>query len=126
MIDTPLSLDFLLKNVLNVSDHIVIPVQVERWSPVESLVILMETIGDIQSLRNKIFNISIVENQFIKNRNTLKDLENALFKEYGKYIKGKVHFYNSIKIIINKLLEPSLKAKYYKEIGSTLRNILCL
>ncbi|WP_234909402.1 hypothetical protein [Borreliella turdi] len=49
----------------------------------------------------KINSISIVENQFIKNRNTIKEVEYLLCKAYRKYIKGKVHFSNSIKVLIN-------------------------
>ncbi|WP_418456553.1 ParA family protein [Borreliella lusitaniae] len=123
IIDTPPSKNFLLKNALNVTDHIIIPVQVERWS-IESFFILMETINNIQNIKNKKYNISIIENQFIKNRNTLKEVEDVLYKEYGKYIKGKIHFSNSIKVFINNLLEPSLKENYYREAENALKDIL--
>lgn len=95
----------------------------ERWS-IESFFILMETINNIQNIKNKKYNISIIENQFIKNRNTLKEVEDVLYKEYGKYIKGKIHFSNSIKVFINNLLEPSLKENYYREAENALKDIL--
>ncbi|MCD2412365.1 ParA family protein, partial [Borreliella burgdorferi] len=123
IIDTSPSRNFLLKNALNVTDHIIIPVQVERWS-IESFSILTETINNIQIIKNKRYNISIIENQFIKNRNTLKEVEEVLYEKYGKYIKGKIHFSNSIKVFINDLLEPSLKEIYYREAESALKNIL--
>ncbi|WLN25912.1 MULTISPECIES: ParA family protein [Borreliella] len=123
IIDTSPSKNFLLKNALNVTDHVIIPVQVERWS-IESFSILKETINNIQNIKNKEYNISIIENQFIKNRNTLKEVEDVLYKKYGKYIKGKIHFSNSIKVFINDLLEPSLKEIYYREAENALKNIL--
>ncbi|WP_151074401.1 ParA family protein [Borreliella turdi] len=123
IIDTSPSRNFLLKNALNVTDHIIIPVQVERWS-IESFSILTETINNIQNIKNKKYNISIIENQFIKNRNTLKEVEDVLYKKYGKYIKGKIHFSNSIKVFINDLLEPSLKEIYYREAENALKDIL--
>ncbi|OJH14573.1 chromosome partitioning protein ParA (plasmid) [Borreliella bissettiae] len=125
LLDTPPSLDFLLKNALNVTNYIVIPVQVEIWS-IESFAILINAVNDITKFRKKIYNISIVENQFIKNRNTIKEVEDLLYKEYREYIKGKVHFSNSIKVLINGRLEPSTKEMYYKEIKDTLKNIFYL
>ncbi|PRR05691.1 ParA family protein [Borreliella burgdorferi] len=125
LLDTPPNLGFILKNSLNVTDYIIIPVQVERFS-VESLSILMQTINDIKDFRNKSFNISIIENQFLKNRNTFKDVEELLYKEYSFYIKGKIHYYNSVKVLINELLEPSVKETYYEETKNTLENIINL
>lgn len=125
LLDTPPNLGFILRNSLNVTDYIIIPVQVERFS-VESLSILMDTINDVRDFRNKNYHVSIIENQFIKNRNTFKDVEDLLYKEYSFYIKGKIHYYNSIKVLINELLEPSLKEAYYKEIKNTLENIVYL
>ncbi|WP_215536675.1 ParA family protein [Borreliella bavariensis] len=123
LIDTPPSKDFLFQNALSAADHIIIPVQVEKWA-IESLNILMEIIGKFQNIKNKIYYISIVENLFIKNRNTLKEVERALYKKYEKYIKGKIHNYNSIKIFIHEVLEPSKNEIYYKEAENALKNIL--
>lgn len=75
-LDTPPSFSFILKNALNTTNHIIIPVQPETWS-IESLEILMKKITD------KSYNISIVVNQFIKNRNILKEVEDALYKRYS-------------------------------------------
>ncbi len=125
LLDTPPNRDFLIKNALNITDHVIIPVQVERWS-IESFIILMDMIKNFQIIKKKIYTISIVENQFIKNRNTLKDIEKLLYKEYGSYVKGKIHFSNGIKVFINELLEPSPKEVYYKEAKETLQNILYL
>ncbi|SCW43116.1 Cellulose biosynthesis protein BcsQ [Borreliella japonica] len=119
LIDTPPSFSFILKNALNVTNHIVIPVQPETWS-IESLEIL------IQKIIDKSYNISIVVNQFIKNRNILKEVEDALYMRYSNYIKGKIHYYNSIKVFIINRLEPDLKSKYYKESKNVLKNILNL
>ncbi len=80
----------------------------------------------MQKITNKIYNISIVLNQFIKNRNILKEVEDALYRRYSNYIKGKVHYYNSIKVFIINRLEPDLKSKYYKEAKNVLKNILNL
>ncbi|WP_418453947.1 ParA family protein [Borreliella lusitaniae] len=63
------------------TDYIIIPVQVERFS-VESLSILMDAINNVKDFRNKSFSISIIENQFLKNRNTFKDVENLLYRKY--------------------------------------------
>ncbi|XDA27002.1 hypothetical protein AB1O99_05305 (plasmid) [Borrelia hermsii] len=41
--------------------------------------------------------MSIVENQFIKNRNTFRDIEEILHIKYNNFIKGRMHFSNSIK-----------------------------
>lgn len=65
-----------------------------------------------------------MENQFIKNRNTLKDIERLLYEKYGSYVKGKIHFSNGIKVFINELIEPSSEESYYKEAKKTLHNIL--
>lgn len=118
-LDTPPSFSFILKNALNTTNHIIIPVQPETWS-IESLEILMKKITD------KSYNISIVVNQFIKNRNILKEVEDALYKRYSNYIKGKIHYYNSIKVFIINRLEPDIKSKYYKEAKDVLKNILDL
>ncbi|WP_418456582.1 ParA family protein [Borreliella lusitaniae] len=125
LIDTPPNLGFILGNSLNVADYIIIPVQVERFS-VESLSILMDAINNVKDFRNKSFSISIIENQFLKNRNTFRDLENLLYREYAFYIKGKIHYYNSVKVLINELLEPSLKEAYYKEAKNALKTIVSL
>nr|WP_151074410.1 ParA family protein [Borreliella turdi] len=114
IIDTFPSRNFLLRNALNVTDHIITPVQVERWS-IESFSILTGTINNIQNIKNKKYNISIIENQFIKNRNPLKGVWDTLYKKHGKYIKGKIRFSNSIKVFINDLLEPPLKEIYYRK-----------
>nr|WP_324281016.1 hypothetical protein [Borreliella garinii] len=45
----------------------------------------------------------------IKNRNTIKEVEYLLYKEYREYIKGKIYFSNSIKVLINGQLEPLKK-----------------
>ncbi len=82
LIDTPPSFGFILKNALNTTNHIVIQVQPETWS-IGSLEIL------IQNIIDKSYNISIVVNQFIKNRNILKEVEDALYRKYSNYIKGK-------------------------------------
>ncbi|WP_418905320.1 ParA family protein (plasmid) [Borreliella turdi] len=119
LFDTPPSFSFILKNALNITNHIIIPVQPETWS-IESLEILIHKIID------KSYNISIVINQFIKNRNILKEVEDALYKRYGNYIKGKIHYYNSIKAFIINRLKPDLKSEYYKEAKSVLKNILNL
>ncbi len=47
-----------------------------------------------------------------------------LYKKYGKYIKGKIYFSNSIKVFINDLLEPSLKKFYYREAENALKDIV--
>ncbi|WP_420025541.1 ParA family protein [Borreliella valaisiana] len=119
LLDTPPSFSFILKNALNATNHIIVPVQPETWS-IESLEIL------IQKIINKSYNISIVMNQFIKNRNILKEVEDALYKRYSDYIKGKIHYYNSIKVFIINRLEPDSKSKYYKESKNALINILNL
>ncbi len=123
LLDTPPHRDFLVKNALNITDHIIIPVQVERWS-IESFTILMNMIENFQIIKKKIYTTSIVENQFIKNRNTLKDIERLLYEKYGSYVKGKIHFSNGIKVFINELIEPSSEESYYKEAKKTLHNIL--
>ncbi|WP_215536645.1 ParA family protein [Borreliella bavariensis] len=117
LLDTPPSFSYILKNALNVTNNIIIPVQPETWS-IESLEILM------QKIKNKSYNISIIVNQFIKNRNILKEIENALYIRYANYIKGKIHYFNSIKVFITNRLEPELKSKYYKESKNVLKNIL--
>lgn len=86
----------------------------------------MDMIKNFQIIFKKIYTISVVENQFIKNRNTLKDIEKLLYEEYGSYVKGKIHFSNGIKVFINELLELSPKEVYYKEVKETLQNILYL
>ncbi|WP_418905407.1 ParA family protein (plasmid) [Borreliella turdi] len=126
LIDTSPSFDFLLKNALNITNYIIIPVQVERLA-IESLEILIDKITSrIQSFKSSNYNISIVENQFIRNRNTMKDFEKVLYKEYGEYIKGKIHYSNNIKIFMNDLVEPSPRGKYYKEAEIALKNMLSI
>ncbi|ACN52931.1 CobQ/CobB/MinD/ParA nucleotide binding domain protein (plasmid) [Borreliella valaisiana VS116] len=119
LLDTPPSFGFILKNALNTTNHIVIPVQPETWS-IGSLEIL------IQNIIDKSYNISIVVNQFIKNRNILKEVEDALYRKYSNYIKGKIHYYNSIKVFRINRLKPDLKSKYYKEANNVLKNTLDL
>lgn len=119
LLDTPPSFSFILKNALNTTNRIIIPVQPETWS-IESLEIL------IQKIIDKSYNFSIIVNQFIKNRNILKEVEDALYRRYNNYIKGKIHYYNSIKVFIINRLEPDIKSKYYKEAKNVLRNILDL
>ncbi len=87
---------------------------------------MINAVNDVTKFRKKIYNISIVENQFIKNRKTIKEVEDLLYTEYKEYIKGKVHFSNSIKVFINERAEPSAKAMYHKEIKDTLKNIFSL
>ncbi|WP_151074378.1 ParA family protein (plasmid) [Borreliella turdi] len=125
LIDTPPSKDFLFRNALSATDYVIIPVQVEKWA-IESLNILMEIISKFQNIKNKNYYISIVENLFIKNRNTLKEIESALYKKYENYIRGKIHNYNGIKIFIHEVLEPSKNEIYYKEAENALKNILIL
>ncbi|UPA16779.1 ParA family protein (plasmid) [Borrelia coriaceae] len=123
IIDTSPGLNFLLYNALNVTDKIVIPVQLERWS-VEAFSILMNTIEEFNVFKRKKIEVSIIESQFIKNRNTLKDIEKLLFRKYGLLIKGKIHSANSIKVLINELNEPNGKDIYYKEAKEVLEKIL--
>nr|ABP88165.1 hypothetical protein [Borrelia lonestari] len=123
IIDTPPSLNFLLYNALNVTEKIIIPVQLERWS-VEAFPMLMNTIREFHSFRKKDIEISIIESQFVKNRNTFKDIEELLLKKYGLFIKGKIHSSNSIKVLINELSEPNSEATYYKEAKEVLKRIL--
>ncbi|UPA12555.1 ParA family protein [Borrelia venezuelensis] len=125
IIDTPPNLDSLLDNALNITDKLVIPIQVERFS-VESLSILMKYIEKISMYIGKDIDISIVENQFMKNRNTFKSIEHSIKNRYGKYIKGKIHFYNKIKVFTNNLQEPSSKEAYYQEGLESLKNILII
>ncbi|ACH95216.1 ParA family protein (plasmid) [Borrelia recurrentis] len=123
IIDTPPNLDSLLDNALNITDKLIIPIQVERFS-VESLSILMKYIDKISMYVGKDIDISIVENQFMKNRNTFMNIENSIKDKYGKYIKGKIHFSNKIKVFANDLKEPNFKEAYYQECLESLRNIL--
>ncbi|ASJ27692.1 ParA family protein [Borrelia turicatae] len=123
LIDTPPNLDSLLDNALHITDKLVIPIQVERFS-VESLSILMKYISKISIYIDKDIDISIVENQFMKNRNTFKDIENSIQEKYGNFIKGKVHFSNKVKVFTNNLQEPSYKEIYYQECSECLNNIL--
>ncbi|ACO38513.1 CobQ/CobB/MinD/ParA nucleotide binding domain protein (plasmid) [Borreliella burgdorferi 29805] len=122
VIDTPPSLSSLLFNALNITHKVIIPIQAERWS-VESLPILMNEIKEVEIIRKKNIDVLIIENQFIKNRNTYKDIESILQSEYKDLIKGRVHFYNSIKVFINELKEPNNKEIYYQEIKKILNNM---
>lgn len=123
IIDTPPSLSSLLFNALNITHKVIIPVQTERWS-VESLPILMNEIKEVEMIRKKNINVSIIENQFMKNRNTYKDIESILQPKYKELIKGRVHFSNAIKVFINELKEPDNKEIYYQEIKKILNNLL--
>ncbi|AHH11538.1 ParA family protein (plasmid) [Borrelia coriaceae] len=123
MIDTPPSLSPLLYNALNITDKVIIPVQLERWS-VEAFPMLMDAIEEVNIFKNKKIAVAIVENQFIKNRNTFKDIEELVLKNYGMFIQGKVHSLNSIKVLINELKEPDVQETYYKEAQDALENIL--
>ncbi|WP_151074478.1 ParA family protein [Borreliella turdi] len=125
LLDTSPNSGYLLKNALNAANYIVIPVQIELWS-LESFTMLIGAINKIIKFRNKVYNISIVENQFIKNRNIIKELENLLYKKYKEYIKGKIHYSNGIKIFITKRSEPSVKEIYYEEAKNALKNIFSL
>lgn len=49
-----------------------------------------------------------------------------IYKEYEENIKGKIHFYKSIKVLINKKLQSSWKEIYYEEIIEILKNIFSL
>ncbi|WP_418909362.1 ParA family protein (plasmid) [Borreliella sinica] len=122
IIDTSPNSGYLLKNALNAANYIVIPVQIELWS-LESFTMLINSINKISKFRNKVYNISIVENQFIKNRNIIKELESLLHKKYKEYVKGKIHYSNGIKIFITKREEPAIKETYYEETKSALKNI---
>ncbi|ACJ73404.1 conserved hypothetical protein (plasmid) [Borreliella afzelii PKo] len=51
-------------------------------------------------------------------------MEDVLYKKYGTYIKGKIHFSNSIKVFINDLLESSFKEVYYREAENALKEIV--
>ncbi|QFP42626.1 ParA family protein, partial (plasmid) [Borrelia miyamotoi] len=123
LIDTPPNLDSLLDNALHITDKLIVPIQVERFS-VESLSILMKYISKISIYIDKTIDISMIENQFMRNRNTFKDIENLIQKEYGVFIKGKVHFSNKIKVFTNNLQEPNPKEIYYQECAECLNNIL--
>ncbi|WP_367611689.1 ParA family protein [Borreliella kurtenbachii] len=124
IIDTPSNLDSILDNALNITNKLIIPIQVERFS-VESLSILMKYIEKVSMyLDNKDIDIFIIENQFMKNRNAFKSIENSIKDKYGKYIKGKVHFYNKVKVFTNNLQEPNVKEPYYQECLEALKNIL--
>ncbi|WP_024653151.1 ParA family protein [Borrelia persica] len=123
IIDTPPSLSSLTYNALNVTDKVIIPIQAERWA-VESFPILMDEIREVEMIRKKKISISIIENQFMKNRNTFKDIEEILRSEYSNFIKGRIHFSNSIKVLINELKEPNNNEIYYKEIKNALNSIL--
>ncbi|AHH04496.1 chromosome partitioning protein ParA (plasmid) [Borrelia hermsii] len=123
MIDTPPSLSPLLYNALNVTDKVIIPVQLERWS-VEAFPMLMDAIEEVNIFKSKKIDVSIVENQFVKNRNTFKDIEELVLKNYGMLIKGKIHSLNSIKVLINELKEPDIQAMYYKEAQEALEKIV--
>ncbi|MBB6213896.1 ParA family protein (plasmid) [Borreliella californiensis] len=123
IIDTPPSLNPLLFNALNITDEVIIPIQPERWS-VEAFPMLMDAIEEVNIFKNKEIKISIVENQFIKNRNTLKDIEELLYKNYGLFVKGKIHNFNNIKILINELKEPDIQEIYYKEAKEILKKII--
>ncbi|ACM10107.1 MULTISPECIES: ParA family protein [Borreliella] len=123
IIDTPPSLSPLLFNALNITDEVIIPIQLERWS-VEAFPMLMDAIEEVNIFKNKEIKISIVENQFIKNRNTLKDIEELLYKNYGLFVKGKIHNFNNIKVLINELKEPNIQEIYYKEAKETLKKII--
>ncbi|AFI32193.1 ParA family protein [Borrelia crocidurae] len=123
IIDTPPSLSSLIYNALNVTDKVVIPIQAERWA-VESFPILMDEIREVEMIRKKKIDISIIENQFMKNRNTFKDIEGILHIEYNNFIKGRIHFSNSIKVFINELREPNDKEIYYQEAKDALNSIL--
>ncbi len=126
IIDTPPNLDSLLDNALNIANKLIIPIQVERFS-IESLSILMKDIEKVSMYLDKDIDISIIENQFMKNRNTFKSIENSIKDKYGKYIKGKVHFYNKVNVFTvftNNLQEPNVKETYYQECLEALKNIL--
>ncbi len=125
LLDTSPGSNLLLKSALNTSNYIIIPVQSEIWS-IESFNILINIINGITRHREKKYNISIIENHFLKNGKILKEVENLIHKEYKEYIKGKIHFYNSIKVLITKRLEPSSREIYYQEIKETLKNIFSL
>ncbi len=122
IIDTPPSLSSLLFNALNITHKVIIPIQTERWS-VESLPILMNEIKEVEIIRKKNIETVIIENQFMKNRNTYKDIESILQPQYKNLIKGRVHFYNAIKVFINELKEPNNKEIYYQEIKKILNNL---
>ncbi|MCD2332787.1 ParA family protein [Borreliella americana] len=123
MIDTPPNLDSLLDNALNITNKLIVPIQVERFS-VESLSILMKYIEKVSMYMDRDIDIYMIENQFMKNRNTFKSIENSIKDKYGKYIKGKIHFYNKVKVFINNLQEPNIKEPYYQECLEALKNIL--
>ncbi len=123
LIDTPPSLGPLLYNALNITNKVIIPVQLERWS-VEAFPMLMDAIEEVNLFKDKKIDISIVENQFIKNRNTFIDVEKQVLKKYSILIKGKIHSFNSVKVLINELKEPDVSAVYYKEAQEALEKIV--
>ncbi|AYE37062.1 ParA family protein (plasmid) [Borrelia turcica IST7] len=123
IIDTPPSLGSLIYNALNITNKVIVPIQTERWA-VESFPILMDEIRKVERIRKKNIEVSIIENQFIKNRNTFKDIEEILHIEYKKFIKGRVHFSNSIKVFINELKEPNREEVYYRELKSAVEQII--
>ncbi|WP_367613228.1 ParA family protein (plasmid) [Borrelia hermsii] len=125
IIDTAPNSKALLYNALNITDNLVVPIEVERWS-VETFPQILNSVKKTEIIKNKRIEISIIKNKFIKNRNTLKDIENLLNKNYEKLIKGKIHFSNGIRVFINELLIPNENENYYKEIKEALSNILCI
>lgn len=52
IIDTPPSLGPLLYNALNITDKVIIPIQIERWS-VEAFPMLMDAIEEVNIFKNK-------------------------------------------------------------------------
>ncbi|WP_418453672.1 ParA family protein [Borreliella bissettiae] len=75
IIDTSPNSGYLLKNALNAANYIVIPVQIELWS-LESFTMLINSINKISKFRNKVYNISIVENRLFYGGLLSLDYEN--------------------------------------------------
>ncbi|AHH05857.1 ParA family protein (plasmid) [Borrelia miyamotoi] len=123
IIDTAPNAKILLCNALGITDSLVVPIETERWS-VETFPQILKSVKRTEIIKNRKIEISIIKNKFIKNRNTLKDIETILNKNYENLVKGKVHFSNGIKVFINELLAPDKNENYYKEIKSALNNII--
>ncbi|UPA15679.1 ParA family protein [Borrelia turicatae] len=123
IIDTAPNSKALLFNALNITDNLIVPIEVERWS-VETFPQILNSVKKTEIIKNKKIEVSIIKNKFIRNRNTLKDIENLLNEHYEKLIKGKIHFSNGIRVFINELLVPNESENYYKEIKEALSNIL--
>ncbi|AFI32137.1 ParA family protein [Borrelia crocidurae] len=123
IIDTAPNSKVLLYNALNITDILVVPIETERWS-VETFPQILKSVKKTEIIKNRKIEIAIIKNKFIKNRNTLRDIEVLLNENYRDLVKGKVHFSNGVRVFINELLVPDKSEKYYKEIKDALNNII--